>query len=120
MRLYEFDISKDSLINRLLAIFSLVKTEALKKGVDPKIQASTVASIMSRQGQPIDADALQKILDDNPVLNNLVTSFDGDELILNKGDDEKSTEAPGEKEKPEDNTVDNMANNAMQNTLKGI
>ena len=120
MRLFEFDISKDSLINRLLAIFSLVKTEAGKKKVDPRIKVSTVASIMSRQGQTIDADSLQKILDDNPVLNNLVTSFDGDELILNKGDDEKSTEAPGEKEKPEDTTVDTMAKSAMQNTLKGI
>ena len=119
MRLYEFDISKDSLINRLLAIFSLVKTEAGKKKVDPRIKVSTVASIMSRQGQPIDADALQKILDDNPVLNNLVTSFDGDEIILSTGE-EKEAAAADEMDKPEDTTVDTMAKSAMQNTLKGI
>ena len=121
MRLYEFDVSKDSLINRLLAIFSLVKTEAEKKGVDPKIKASTVSSIMSRQGQPIDAESLQKILDDNPVLNNQVASFDGNEMILAKGDEEESPEGtPDETEKPEDNTVDNMAKSAMQTALKGI
>jgi hypothetical protein len=120
MRLFEIDGSQDSLVNKLLAIFSLVRSEAEKKGVDPKIKASTVASIMSRQGQPIDATAIQGILDDNPILNNLVASFDGEDVILSsdKGEEEASAELPTEP--PEDNTVDNMAKNAMQNTLKGI
>jgi hypothetical protein len=116
MRLFEIDGSQDSLVNGLLAIFSLVKTEAEKKGVDPRILASTVTSIMAKQGQPIDEKSIQTILDDNPVLNNLVSSFDGKVLVLSSGEEEPEA-APGETEKPEDTTVDNMASNAMKDVL---
>jgi hypothetical protein len=105
------------LVNKLLAIFSLVRSEAEKKGVDPKIKASTVASIMSRQGQPIDAKSIQGILDDNPILNNLVSSIDGEEITLSSDREEEEPAAETPIEPPEDNTVDNMAKSAMKGVL---
>lgn len=71
----------------LLAVLSFLKAKGDQRSTGVRVPMSSVEALMQNAGQAITFDEIQKLVQKNQTISNLIKSFNKDELIINTHDD---------------------------------
>lgn len=121
MRIDEFISEKsNSPDGNLLTALELIRHRFKDKKLSPKIKTSSLINIIRNTDKSFDYDALVSIHETNPALQNIIKSFNKEEVILTPFGDEKDVDQPDDQVVSPDasqqttNTVSNMARKAAK------
>jgi len=107
------EVAPDFVRSQVGTLMTILQYLSSKTKTGVQIPMANIAKLMNNAGYPFQAETLEELIKSNPALDELISNFNQDHIILGKESVANKEPSPDDAEK-DAATVDNMASKASK------